>query len=251
MVVRERGTAVARDDSGAPAGRIERSARRRAPSGVRALALAALLLLPGAVPARAVTQEGQAWFLGSARLTLPARFKLWLEVQPRIGGDGMSQLLLRPAIGYQFAPWWAFYQGYGWTPSFDPFTSENRSYQESLFDNALGDLRIVNRTRFEQRFIEDVDDVSLRLRHMLRLTYPLDRARRWFAAISDEPFVTCNDADGGPRSGFDQNRFYAGVRRQLTSSLAVEVGYLHQYVNRSANDDLSRNNAFVWLDLTY
>jgi hypothetical protein len=210
------------------------------------LALASLLC---ASPAAAVEQDGQVWMMASARIALEHDVKLWLEVQPRIGGDGASQLLLRPALGYQITPSWALYQGYAWTPSFEPFRSENRSYQESLLDLPLGELRIVNRTRFEQRFIEDVGGVSLRLRHMLRLTYPIDAAKRWLVAASDEAFATLNDASNGPRSGFDQNRAYVGIRRRITDAVALEVGYLHQFVNQAADDDLSRNNAFVWLDL--
>lgn len=219
--------------------------------GVRAmLALAALLL--GAVPARAsLTHEGQAWFQGIARVPLPQRFRLWLEVQPRVDGDGVTQLVLRPAIGYQVMPSWTLYQGYAWIPSFDPFNDENRSYQESLLEHAAAELRIVNRSRFEQRFIEGVDGVSLRLRHMLRFTYPIDEARTWLAAISDELFVNCNDATGGPQAGFDQNRVYFGVRRQLAPSTSLEIGYLHQFVYRPSDDDVSRSNAVVSLDMAF
>jgi len=219
--------------------------------GERALLALAVLLLGGA-PARAsLTHEGQGWFQGIARVSLPQRFKLWLEVQPRVDGDGMSQLVLRPAIGYQVVPSWTLYQGYGWIPSFDPFKSENRSYQESLLETPVGELRMINRTRFEQRFIEGVDGVSLRLRHMLRFTYPIDSARTWLAAISDELFATCNDATDGPQAGFDQNRVYFGVRRQLTPTAALEVGYLHQFLYKPSDDDVSRNNAVVSLDVSF
>jgi hypothetical protein len=215
---------------------------------LRALAAAAALTL--ASPAAAVDQDGQVWIQMTGRIALNDRFKLWLEVQPRLGGDGMRQLLLRPALGYHFTPYFALYQGYAWTPTFDPFNSENRSCQESLFDNRLGDLRVINRTRFEQRFIEGVGGVSLRLRHLLRLTYPIDQGEQWLAAVSDEPFFTLNDATNGPRSGFDQNRVYLGLRRQLTRSFAVELGYLHQIVNKAADDDVSSHNAYVGLDFS-
>jgi len=213
-------------------------------------ALVGALLVLSPAPARAVTQDGQVWFLGTARITFAERFKLFLEAQPRVGGDGLRQVVLRSAVGYQFLPYWALYQGYGWTPNFNPYNDENRSYQESLFDNAFGDLRMINRTRLEERFIEGVEGVSLRLRHMLRLVYPLDEKRHWFAAVYDEPFVTLNDATNGPQSGFNQNRAYIGVRRQLSKAVAIELGYLHQYVDRPADDDVSSNNAVFWVDVS-
>lgn len=204
------------------------------------------LLVP---PARAVTQDGQVWIPITARVALPSRFRLWLEAQPRIGGDGMRMLLLRPAIGYQVLPNWSVYQGYAWTPTFNSFNSENRIYQESLFDDHWGDLRLVNRTRLEERFIDGVGGTSLRLRNMLRLTHPLDQAHHWYVALSDEPFATLNDTGGGPRSGFDQNRAFLGLRYQLTPNVAIELGYLNQYSNKRA-EDVSSHNALLSLDLS-
>ncbi len=200
--------------------------------------------------ASAATSDGQVWMQGIVRVALPRGMKLWLEVQPRIGGDGIRQLLLRPALGWQATPTWSIWQGYGFTPSFDPWRSENRLYQESLFDHSLGSLRMLNRTRMEERFIEGVEGVSLRARHLLRFTYPLDAGKRWFLAVSDEAFATLNDANGGPRAGFDQNRAYAGIRCQTTPTLALEIGFLHQFVNRTSDDDLSNDNAFVGFDLS-
>ena len=122
--------------------------------------------------------DGQVWMQGIVRVALPGRFRLWLEAQPRVGGDGIRQLLLRPAIGWQVTPSWTIWQGYGFTPSFQPWRSENRLYQESLLDHSFGALRMINRTRLEERFIEGVDGVSLRARHLLRFTHPIDGGRR-------------------------------------------------------------------------
>jgi len=212
----------------------------------RALAfLLGVSSLAAPAPATAVTSDGQVWFQVTSRVPLPHGLRLWLEVQPRFGGDGVRQLLLRPALGYAVTPAWSLYQGYGWTPRFKPFVGESRAYQESLLDLSFGDLRVVNRTRLEERFIEGVDGVSLRVRHLLRFTHPLDGARRWFLAVSDEAFATLNDTRNGPSAGFDQNRAYAGFRLLTSEHLALEVGYLHQFVNRISDDDLSANNAYV------
>jgi len=212
--------------------------------------LASILLVPGASGALAASGDGQVWMQGIVRVALPQRFRLWLEVQPRLGGDGLRQLLLRPALGYQVTPSWSVWQGYGFTPSFDPYRRENRLYQESLLDLSFGGLRMVNRTRLEERFIEGAEGVSLRARHLLRFTHPVDRDRRWFVAISDEAFATLDDTSGGPQAGFDQNRAYAGIRWQATPRLALEIGYLHQFVNRPSDDDLSSNNAYLGFDLS-
>jgi len=222
--------------------------RRRAAPTILAFALLFASTIPRG--AEAVEGDGQVWMQGIVRVALPGRFRLWLEAQPRVGGDGIRQLLLRPAIGWQVTPSWTIWQGYGFTPSFQPWRSENRLYQESLLDHSFGALRMINRTRLEERFIEGVDGVSLRARHLLRFTHPIDGARRWFVALSDEAFATLDDAPGGPRAGFDQNRAYVGLRWQATAALALEIGFLHQFIDRSSDDDLSSNNAYLGFDLS-
>jgi len=215
---------------------------------IPAIALVALALC--ASPARAV-EDGQVWVPIQARVTLNDRFKLWLEAQQRIGGNGMRQEILRSAIGYYPKVWWGLYLGYGWQPSFNDFRNENRIYQESLLTNRLGSLRVYNRTRLEERFIEDVQGVSIRMRHMLRLVHPLWQSKHWFLAAQEEPFFTFNDRTNGPIGGFDQNRAYAGIRYQMTPVVAFELGYMNQYLNKPPGDEnVSSNNAVVTVDFS-
>jgi len=215
------------------------------------IAVASIVGALWASPARAAG-DAQVWVPIQARIKLNDRWKVWLEGQPRIGGNGMRQQIIRTAVGYYPTPWWGLYLGYGWQPSFNDFRNENRIYQESLVDRYLGDLRIINRTRLEERFIEDVQGVSIRLRHMLRFVYPLERSKHWFLAMQDEPFVTFNDRrPGGPFGGFDQNRAYAGIRYQFTKAFAVELAYMNQYINKPPGDEnVSSNNAVVTFDFS-
>lgn len=218
---------------------------------LRALpAIALVVLALWAPPARAA-EDGQVWVPLQARIKLNDRFRLWVEAQQRMGGNGMRQEILRSAIGYYPKPYWGLYLGYGWQPKFNDFVNENRAYQESLFDNYLGKLRIMNRTRLEQRFIEDVQGVSVRLRHQLRLVHPLWQSQHWFLAVQEEPFVNFNSPTNGPVGGFDQNRAYAGIRYQVTKAVAFELGYMNQYINKpSGEENVSSNNAVVTLDLS-
>ena len=107
---------------------------------------------------------------------------------------------------------------------------------------------MVNRTRFEERFIEDAGQPALRLRHQLWLGYPLPRWPAWSLVAAEEPFVNLNTVSDGPHAGFDQNRVYLGVSRQVGPHLRVEVDYLNQFVlgHRGA-DDVVRNGGFMQL----
>jgi len=199
----------------------------------------------------AVESDGQGWFLATARGPIARDWRLYLEAQPRIDGDGLRQLILRPALGYQVTSVWSLWQGYGWTPSLDPFTGENRIFQQSLVETPRGELpfALTNRTRLEQRWIEDASGVSLRARHMLRAVLPIDAAPAWALVAYDEPFVTLNTTTRGPAAGFDQNRAFFGLSRTLGAGMRLEFGYLNQFVETpSGTPDLLRHVALLWLD---
>jgi hypothetical protein len=62
---------------------------------------------------------------------------------------------------------------------------------------------------------------------------------------------TVNEATGGPRPGFDQNRLFGGLLRQLNSTAALEFGHLWQAVNQPGPAPRTQTNiAFVLLNLT-
>ena len=207
---------------------------------------AILTLLVALAPSTgtAVDNEAQGWFLNTAQGPMGGKWRLYFEAQPRIDGDGARQLLIRPAIGYQVTEKWSLWQGYAWTPGFEPDRDESRIFQQSVLNSSPFEvpLRFVNRTRLEQRWLQRSSGTSVRLRHMLRATYPLDAAERWSVAAYDEAFATLNRTSGGPRSGFDQNRAFAGINCKLSQELTIEVGYVNQFV--TARRDTLRHIGF-------
>lgn len=178
--------------------------------------------------------DSQFWTL----ITLNGRFKggwrLYTEVQPRWGNNygATSQLLLRPAVGYQIKPNLSVWLGYAWTPSFLPeFNSEDRYFQQFLLEDSYPGLDMINRFRLEQRAISGAGATSLRFRHMLRLSRPLEKTKRWAAVFYNELFWNLNTTPNGPEEGFDQNRAYFGFAYQVTRRTRLELGYLANFVN--------------------
>jgi Protein of unknown function (DUF2490) len=197
-------------------------------------------------------QEHEGWFQVTATGPIAGPFRLFLEAQPRLGTDpadgdtDLRALLIRGAVGWQVTPRWSLWAGYGYTPTFNPFRLENRAYEQSLYVSRLGPLTVQNRTRLEERLIEDTGGAAVRLRHYLGLAYPLPRWPVWSLIAADEPFLNLNTVSNGPVSGFDQNRLYLGVSRQFGPHARVEVDYLNQVVNgRHGTDDVMRNGAFM------
>lgn len=167
---------------------------------------------------------------------LNKKLRGYVESNSRLydGLDGMDQYLLRTALGYKFRKNIEFYQGYNYQNNFRPTRiQENRSYQQLGVGHVLFKrLQVLHRMRSEQRFFEDREGCAVRLRYMLRFATPI-RSTSWYLVTSDELFINLNSLSEGPNAGFDQNRLYGGLGRQINQKVRFEVGYQYQHVNRS------------------
>lgn len=196
------------------------------------------LAIAASVPGRASTShDEQLWVNLTVMGPLSGKLVHFLELQPRIG-DGASrpdQLLLRGAIGVKLSGRATLYQGYARviTPR-DAMRdlAEHRSFQQLSW--VMGEPwggEISTRTRFEQRWRNDGDDMGLRLREMVRLEIPV--ARNGLAVLGyAEGFVALNDTDWGARAGFDQLRSFVGAEIPLAGRSTIELGYLNQTINQ-------------------
>ncbi|MEM6998711.1 MAG: DUF2490 domain-containing protein [Pseudomonadota bacterium] len=182
----------------------------------------------------------------------------FLDIQPRFtvddipGGDNGSidTLLIRGALGLQLKPNIGLYQGYGIIPTYDPNKVEHRSFQELLAKQPIWERSsLVHRLRFEQRFLEGVDDedTAFRFRYFARFTHPLTNIHKNLSlAINEEVFIHLNDTEGGPQAGFNQNRLFVGLNFRVSKTLAFEAGYQNQFINgQNGTDDVVNHIAFL------
>lgn len=108
--------------------------------------------------------------------------------------------------------------------------SENRIWQQAVLDNKYKDLSINNRVRLEERLIKDAGGTSVRFRYRLRLTHPISKNKKWYAATSNEIFFNLNTLNNRP-DGFLQNRLFIGIGRKLLENVNGEIGYQLEFVN--------------------
>jgi hypothetical protein len=196
-----------------------------------------------ALPLTGFEHDVQSWTL----LTVWGkrdRFRWYAEAQPRVSLNRLAteRLLLRPAVGVQVTPALSLWVGYAWTPTFGPYNDEQRPFQQVLVENKWGVLNLVNRSRFEERFIGGASGASIRLRHMVRAVVRFGESSPWGAAAYDELFLTLNQLAVGPLQGFDQNRAFAGINLKV-DAWQFELGYMNALVNRAApsNDRMLHN----------
>lgn len=206
----------------------------RIPFAVLSLTLLTVVSLPSS--AHALDVDGQGWIQMITQGPLAGRLNGYLEVQPRLrGGDGLEieKLLVRPAFFWQATPEWSFWLGYNYAPTFEPYRDEQQVWQQAMYLRRFSRFSLLNRTRLEQRMLSGAGGVAVRLRHQVRAMVPLPSDPAWALVAFDEAFFHMNTVSSGAVSGFDQNRFFLGISRQLTPQLRAEVGYQTVFVLRA------------------
>jgi hypothetical protein len=203
--------------------------------------LAALAALVAAAPSVAQTsRDEQLWLNLSLNGTLSEGVPWQAEVQPR-WDKGMSRhavLLFRLAAGKRIAKNVTVWQGYVHQKQYQDGADRNeeRSYQQLNWQAATGRWGSLQfRTRFEQRWFSNGNDMGLRARQQVRYEKPLGTSDRAVVAVATgELFFNLRDTDYGARDGFEASRTFAGLRVPLSDRHSVEAGYLAQYSDDSA-----------------
>jgi hypothetical protein len=197
-----------------------------------------------------VSQDFRLWAPVYLTVPLSSSFIGYMEVNPRFGDDvsELDQLLLRPAVGYKLNDHFSLWQGYAWVGNYQPsLHEENRLYQQLLYRRKFPFVKILSRTRLEERFIENTDGTAVRARTMLRGDFPLPDAPEWAIVVYDEIFVNVNTVGNGPASGFDQNRLFFGMNRQFTKQFNMDLGYQMQALNNSQPELINQINHTILL----
>ncbi|WP_167851929.1 DUF2490 domain-containing protein [Hymenobacter elongatus] len=163
------------------------------------------------------------------------------------GVDATGQNILRVGVNYHVSPALQLTGGYAYAlpfPTGDNLSTvrmpEHRTYQQVQLTDSQERLHVQHRYRLEQRWVRFGPQQSFtylnRVRYQLRLAMPLFAPRIKpgvsYLVAADELFIGFG-ANAG-RTIFDQNRAYAALGYQATKSLAVEVGYLNQLVQKRA-----------------
>ena len=199
-------------------------------------------------------------------LTVPlsTSFIGYAEVNPRFGDDvsDLNQLILRTALGYKLNDRWSVWQGYAWNTVYQnannqpDFTGEQRIYQQLSYKETFPFLetfpfiKILSRSRLEERWIDHTDGTALRARTMLRVDVPLPKMIPDTAfVVFDEFFFNLNGVSGGgPEAGFDQNRFFIGFNHEFMKQFNMDLGYQMQIVNTRKEEMVNQINNIIMMN---
>ena len=193
------------------------------------------------------------WTAVNISLPIKGKFESRFQISPRWldNATDFNQFILHGLLGYRFNKHVSFFQGHAWSTLYIPnFRREQRPYQELTISHNVRKLSFDHRFRFEERFIQDIEGISLRARYRIKGTYPLDKKEKWSLVLFDELFVNLNSHFGGPRAGIDHNRIYAGVNHKFNENISTELGYQLQHVHRPG-PAVENLNHFVFFYLNF
>ena len=175
-------------------------------------------------------------------------FRWWFDGHARFleDADGFAQSIVRPGLGYAISDQATLWAGYGWIRT-SPITGadidESRIWQQITWSKSVDPLRFAFRSRLEQRFLEIGDETGWRFRQLVRVQHSMPAVPHLSLVAWDELFIHLNDTDWGAANGFDQNRVFVGLgwKCDPESSWRTEIGYLHQFIDRSTGADRSHH----------
>jgi Protein of unknown function (DUF2490) len=167
--------------------------------------------------------------------------RIWVEGQARINDnwDHFYQGMVRAAVGYSLSDRATIWAGYTWLPTQNLGKSYvNQQDVWPAFRYVLPtDYGILTfRTMFESNFLQG-NDVRFRPRQMIKIMHPFEFEPHLSLIAWDEFFIRVNSTQIGGKSGFDQNRAFAGLGWTFNKNVRFEGGYLNQYL-----DDATHTN---------
>lgn len=133
------------------------------------------------------------------------------------------------------------------------FSNENRLVEQAVLTQRLGRVQLLHRLRLEQRWQQKVvnfipvDEIRYtnRYRYMLGFTIPLS-SKRYIPSLNIVDEVLLQSGPDIVYNTFDQNRLFAGIRQQVTPSLAFDFGYMLVFQQRLSGYQYSRNHTLRW-----
>ncbi len=190
------------------------------------------IVLLFASAAQATDDDAGLWTSVGLSKPLSDRLTLGTLLQLRFIDEveTLERVLLRPHLAYKLNDRQLLSIGYDAhfidTPS---ARVEQRLWQEYQLSRPFSSFTGSLRFRLEQRFIDHIDGVPVRMRVRAAVRKPIPGSV-WSFSLANEAFLAINDIDAGQRDGFHENRAFAGFDRRISDDVSFQIGYQNQWI---------------------
>jgi hypothetical protein len=133
------------------------------------------------------------------------------------------------------------------------WTNENRIYEQVQYASKVGKASMLQRFRNEQRWRQKVEDDVLtgentfsdRIRYLLSLTVPVSEKPSVPSLVFSDELLVQFGSDVVLNT-FDQNRFFAGIRKRMSRDWSFDLGYMLVYQQKSTGYQYDLNHTLRW-----
>jgi hypothetical protein len=199
------------------------------------LLLPVLMLVFLLASGRAVAADDdlQFWFPVQVVHPFGDSWTVSMQAEVRLQDDisEFDELVLKPALNYHFNEHWALSLGYKYIDKYDA-SNEHDIWQELHYNWACKKWSGGHQVRLEERIIDGIDGVLPRIRFLSHIAHPLGDSD-WYGtgwgAVRFNLDDKVDSSGGGPVSGFEQVRLFAGLGKHLGENTKAEFGYLYRY----------------------
>lgn len=215
------------------------------------------VILPSKLLAQSINQNsGWAALFHSQKFNNKIGAHFDFQVRSADNFESLRNVLVRPGInwyidenktatlGYALIVTHQQINGAGFSPK--QSLTEQRIWEQFIYNHKLGKIPLAHRVRLEQRFIETQSDniFSNRIRYFIRSVIPLKSqgdkfSTGLFTAVQNEVFLNLQNKDKLNGHTFDQNRAYAALGYRFNPKFDIEAGYLNQAIKGSANNTVN------------
>jgi hypothetical protein len=129
----------------------------------------------------------------------------------------------------------------------DGGTDETRLMQQLSARHGIWRTRL----RLEQRFVDNADQMGLRVRPRLGVSVPLDEARRWSFRSDAELFITLRATSPTGDEGLTGLRTQVGFGYKVNERLSISAGYLRQQDFLSNRPDVVGHAPILAAELSF
>lgn len=209
---------------------------------------------------RTTSYHNLVWFGDFSKIKLNDKWSIYFDFGLRRTDwlNKWSQTLVRPGLTYTMNGSVSISAGVAW---FNNYTTnyirpEYRGWQQLLFTETYGRIKVNHRLRAEQRFNQAVVKDKLvndykynnRFRYQLNVQIALNKKsienKTLYLNLSDEVMV--NSGKQISVNYFDQNRLSAGIGYKLNDFLNFTVAYANVFVQKSQVNTYENNNVLVF-----
>jgi hypothetical protein len=134
-------------------------------------------------------------------------------------------------------------------PNWSTFADENRIYQQAQLTTSLGNIRLQQRLRNEQRWQEKIVNdqssgewrFSNRVRYLMSFSFRVSEKKTFpLMVISDE--LLLNFGNEAVYNTFDQNRFFIGIKKTINPKWSYDFGYMNVYQQKYSGYQYDMNH---------